>query len=977
RKYTVGYSLFELFCNYEELEKTVGHVYFSGAQTGNLNANDITRWDDLAGDLETVAAIIPDPAHHPLKAIHLQAYSQQIKVDAQTLLEQTLGLLAQVEESLRIVASALSFSGNLADQTEALGELIGIVLRMPDSPSTFLTTDSLEQTLAKVIGVAGHGKNRNAIRSSLLQTFTKNILEFPAEKVFAAWQIADQKWFLPKWIKQRAIVKSLKSKSSAGNFVNEEIPGILNKIIAYQNEQAIVDAANYLPQLTGFLWKDGEADWDVLISVSNSYIALNRAAVKLTGLDNLHNWRNSFAMRLSEGSAAYLRVHETGFRNFIALSNQLKTNRQKLQALLGADLNDIQQQCETWLKNLDALKDWFTYTTTRQFLIDNGLTALITAFEEGELPAGQIFNSYKKGLYKAIADHIIENNPALAGFHGQVFEGKIRKFRELSNDFEKLTRFELYARLASRTPSFTQEAAQSSEIGLLQRTLRNNGRAMPMRKLFDLIPNVLPKLTPCMLMSPISVAQYFDANTAKFDLVVFDEASQMPTCEAVGAIARGNSLIVVGDPKQMPPTSFFSTNSFDEENVEQEDMESILDDCLALSMPSHHLLWHYRSKHESLIAFSNAMYYDNSLLTFPSTDDLATKVKLVRVKGFYDRGKTKQNRFEAKAIVDYIIYRLSNPQLSKRSLGVVTFSSVQQSLIEDLLTETFLLRPDLEKIAYEGEEPLFVKNLENVQGDERDIILFSIGYGPDEAGKVGLNFGPINREGGWRRLNVAVSRARYEMQVFSTMRADHIDLNRSNSEGVAGLKAFLSYAEKGRQTLPNNLMATGDYLTGIESYIADGIRKHGYQVNTNIGCSSYKIDIGIVHPDYPNQYLLAVLCDSHTYWAARTPGDREIVQPGVLKSLGWNMIKVWSTEWWENPDKVIQEILVAIHKAEQGIKPEQEPIPESVPEENVPFAFKETKITTTQTFYYEAANVQVVRSTNSEDFFLYSFRETI
>jgi very-short-patch-repair endonuclease len=977
RKNAGGYTLFELFCNYAELEKTAHAVYFSGAETGNLNAREITRWDDLASELETVAAIIPDPAHHPLKAIHLQAYSQQVKADAQTLMEQTLVLLSQVEKSLGIVTAALGFSGNLAAQTDVLGELIGILLQMPDSPPTFLTTESLEQTLAKVIGVAGHGKQRDALRSDLLQTFTKSILEFPAEQVLAGWEIAGQKWFLPKWIKQRAIIKSIKSKSRAGNFVNEEIPGLLNKIIAYQSEQAIIDTANYLPALADFLWKNGEADWDILIKVSSSYIALNRAANKLTGLDNISYWRNSFGGNLREGSGAYLRVHEPEFRNFIALSGQLKTFREKLQALFGTELNEIRQQCETWLMHLDALKDWFTYTTTRQLLAESGLTAFITAFEEGELQAGQVFDSYKKGLYKSIADHIIENNPALSGFHSQLFEGKIRKFRELSDQFEKLTREELYARLAARTPSFTQEAAQSSEIGLLQRTLRNNGRAMPIRKLFDLIPNVLPRLTPCMLMSPISVAQYFDAGSAKFDLVVFDEASQMPTCEAVGAIARGNSLIVVGDPKQMPPTSFFSTNNFDEENVEQEDLESILDDCLALSMPSYHLLWHYRSKHESLIAFSNAMYYDNSLRTFPSTDDLATKVKLVKVKGFYDRGKTKQNRFEAKAIVDYIIYRLSNPQLSKRSLGVVTFSSVQQSLIEDLLTDTFLLRPDLEKIAYEGEEPLFVKNLENVQGDERDIILFSIGYGPDEAGKIGLNFGPINREGGWRRLNVAVSRARYEMQVFSTLRADHIDLNRSNAEGVAGLKAFLSYAEKGRQALPSNLMAAGDYIPGTESFIADGIRKHGYKVHTNIGCSSYKIDIGIVHPDYPNQYLLAVLCDGHTYMAAKTPDDREIVQPGVLKSLGWNVMKVWSTEWWENPDKVIQEILAAIHKAEQGIKPEPEPIAESVPEEKIPFAFKETKITVTQTLYYEAANVQVVRSTSSEDFFLYGFRETI
>ena len=977
RKRPGGYTLFELFCKYAELAQTPFTVFFPGDEVTRLSAADLTTWENLATELETVAAIIPAPAKHPLRELQLSNYSLQLKADIQQTLEEILELSARLDLTRANVIKALGFDINLDDQTETLSEMISILLQLPDSPASFLTNESLEQTLNQVIGIAVHGQQRDALRTDLLQTFNKNILEFPAEQVLANWEIASQKWFLPKWLKQRAIIKSLKSKSPSGNFINEEIPGLLNKIMAYQNEQSLISDAAYLPSLAGFLWNNGNPDWTVIKQVSQAYIALNRAAVNGTGLDGLKGWRERFAAKLSEGSGAYLRLHESEFRDFVTLSGRLKASREKLQLLTGAQITNLQIQAEQWLRNLDGLKDWFTYTSTKSRLVAGGLAALVDAFEDQAIPSDQISNSYKKGLYKSIADQLVENNPALSGFHGQLFEGKIRKFRELSDQFERLTREELYARLAARTPSFIQEAAQSSEIGLLQRTLRNNGRAMPLRKLFDSIPNLLHRLTPCMLMSPISVAQYFDAGSAKFDLVVFDEASQMPTCEAIGAIARGTSVIVVGDPKQMPPTSFFSTNTFDEDNVEQEDLESILDDCLALSMPSYHLLWHYRSKHESLIAFSNAMYYDNNLLTFPSIDDLATKVKLVKVKGFYDRGKTKQNRSEAKAIVDYIIYRLSTPAMNQRSMGVVTFSSVQQSLIEDLLTETFLLRPDLERLAYEAEEPLFVKNLENVQGDERDIILFSVGYGPDETGKVGLNFGPINREGGWRRLNVAVSRARYEMQVFSTLRSDHIDLNRTNSEGVAGLKAFLSYAEKGNQGLPTNLISAGKYELGLEEVIAAEIRKHGYQVNTGIGCSAYKIDIGVVHPDHANQYVLAILCDGHTYQAAKTPGDREIVQPGVLKSLGWNMIKVWSAAWWENPDKVLQEILSAIHQTYKGIKIEPDAVPEPAVEEMVPYNFQATKAPVMQTSYYEAANVEVIRSINAEDFFQYGYRNSI
>ncbi|MDE5631597.1 MAG: DUF3320 domain-containing protein, partial [Muribaculaceae bacterium] len=417
------------------------------------------------------------------------------------------------------------------------------------------------------------------------------------------------------------------------------------------------------------------------------------------------------------------------------------------------------------------------------------------------------------------------------------------------------------------------------------------------------------------LMSPISVAQYIDADRVPFDLVIFDEASQMPTSEAVGAIARGRNVIVVGDPKQMPPTAFFSTNTFDEDNADKEDLENILEDCLALSMPSKHLLWHYRSKHESLIAFSNVKYYGNRLLTFPSPDDLTTKIGWQHVDGIYDRGRTRQNRAEAEAVVEEIRKRLSNPQTCHRSIGVVTFNTNQQSLIEDLLTDLFRLNPELEAIAMECDEPIFIKNLENVQGDERDVILFSIGYGPDKDGKIALNFGPLNRDGGCRRLNVAVSRARYEMKVFSTLKAEQIDLNRTSAEGVADLKAFLEYAEKGREYLT---YASTDSLRSRDSLVeavAAELAARNYAVRTNIGCSGYRIDIGVVDPRDPGKYMLGILCDGHNYNAAKTAGDRVVTQSSVLGLLGWRIYRVWSMDWWENRAKTIENIIAAVEEA--------------------------------------------------------------
>lgn len=932
KRHPFGYSLFDLFTAYAQLEDTPDIVYFPAALLDNLSEQKLTAWKDLAEDLQSVAQFVPEPGKHPLKAFQLQSYSPLLKNEARKQIEEIKALLIKLEAAVVKATVILNLDGLVVkhEQVESLVELSVLLLKLPDSPGTFLTTDAPEQTFAQIIGIAEHGLKRDQIRAELLKTFNAKVLTFSAQQALTDWNIASEKWFLPKWMKHRAIAKIIKSRYVLSKIQNDDIPGLLETIISFQEEQKLIDQASYLPALLGFLWNNGECNWGNIQDICNGYINLNRAAYKITGLQELKSWREKLAAKFTEGSKLFVQENIKQLNDLGLFNEQVNTYRQQLGVLLGIDFTVIDKQqgpwiktlitqCDEWLNGLDSLKDWYNYTSTRQLVSEIDLQPLTTAFEEGLLKHDEIVKGYFKGFYKSAAEMIIEQHIELATFNGQLFEGKIKKFREISREFGELTKSELYARLAAKIPSFTQEAAQSSEIGILQRTLRNNGRALPIRTLFQQISNLLPKLAPCMLMSPISVAQYFDTNSAKFDLVIFDEASQMPTCEAVGTIARGNSLIVVGDPKQMPPTNFFSTNNIDEDNIEKEDLESILDDCLALSMPSHHLRWHYRSKHESLIAFSNAKYYENKLLTFPSTDDLTSRVKLVKVKGFYDKGNSRQNKSEAKAIVDYIIYRLSDKNLSKRSLGVVTFSSVQQTLIEDMLTEVFALRPDLEKIAYDTEEPIFIKNLENVQGDERDIILFSIGYGPDQHGKVSLNFGPINRDGGWRRLNVAVSRARYEMKVFSTLSSDQIDLNRTGSEGVAGLKAFLAYAEKGIQALPIRSKTRDGSTAGLEEVIAAEVRKHGYKVNTSIGCSAFKIDIGVVHPEYPDHYLLAILLDGKTYHAASTSSDREIVQAGVLKGLGWNILKVWSTEWWENEALVLQNILAAIHRVEKGI----------------------------------------------------------
>ncbi|HQU09777.1 MAG TPA: AAA domain-containing protein, partial [Opitutales bacterium] len=385
---------------------------------------------------------------------------------------------------------------------------------------------------------------------------------------------------------------------------------------------------------------------------------------------------------------------------------------------------------------------------------------------------------------------------------------------------------------------------KNSEWGILRHEMQKKKRHMPLRELINHLPNTITKLTPCLLMSPLSVAQYLSPDTAIFDLVVFDEASQITTWDAIGAIARGKQVVMVGDPKQLPPTSFFdrAESDLDDEDLEG-DLESILDECIGANLPTINLSWHYRSRHESLIAFSNHRYYEGGLVTFPSpvTEDRAVNFHRVG-DGIYEKGGARTNKPEARALVFDLVSRLKDPQFkdARFTIGVVTFNTEQQRLIEDLLDDERRKDPSIEPyFAEDTSESVFVKNIESVQGDERDIIYFSITYGPDLSGAVSMNFGPMNRNGGERRLNVAITRARQELRIFSSLRPEQIDLSRTNAIGVRDLKHFLEFAERGPRALAEATFGSiGSFESPFEKAVADALNRKGWQVHPQVGVSS-------------------------------------------------------------------------------------------------------------------------------------------
>ncbi len=609
---------------------------------------------------------------------------------------------------------------------------------------------------------------------------------------------------------------------------------------------------------------------------------------------------NGYSVPVLKGLVRSLDSFLAAEADFIAVTN---ADRRKLAE--EEILDGYTAKAGSLIENIDMLASWCMYKKTAKMLDEAGLTFITDALENGAVTGENIVNSFEKNVYKNFLQTNIPLDPTLARFSAAVCEEKTESLRLALEEFTDLTKEAILTKLISRLPTTSTEGRLSLETANFGRYAKSNLRGMGLRKLFEEIPELIKVVAPCMLMSPMTVSQYLQPENGLFDLVIFDEASQIPTAEAICSLARGKAAIVVGDPRQLPPTTFFSSHYVDEDNLENEDMESMLDDCLAINMPQRHLTWHYRSKHESLIAFSNAMYYENRLCTFPSPDSLASKVTLCFIEdGVYDRGFTKRNKEEANALVEEVLRRLSDPTQKKSSIGIVTFSNVQKEYIERKLSAAILQRR-LEEVAYEREEPLFVKNLESVQGDERDVILFSVCYGPDKNGRISLNFGPLNQAGGWRRLNVAVSRAREEMVVFSSMTGGMIDLSKTNSRGVVGLKAFLDFAEKGRTNLAISSESVIAKKSGIGKYIAEELAAYGYDCRYEVGVSGFKIDVAVVDPKDRRKFILAVLCDTHTGYSVK---DRNVLQIQTLKRNNWNVVRIFAVNYYNNPKREIKKI---------------------------------------------------------------------
>jgi len=888
--------------------------------------------DALAG----IGAACGNLSAHPWRGVERQDWSMAWRDQTAA----SIGALhaAAIRLAQRLAATATHLGvppDNLTlNQVKGLAQAALLMADAPALPGKLLLTEDWERSRAGIQTWIEQGQRRDHLRKTLFSVFKKSLLDTDPSPRLARWTVAQHTHPLIGWYKRWGVRREIKHYLLAAKHLPfAAIGDALEKAVDLRKlEEKFGAAQDHATLLLGNYWNLGEPDWEEVGNIER-WVSQWRGCASLLGgnLENILTLRQHWARLLAEAPDLLRRTGEAG-RGFAALNEALPRFLAAKDAVVeilqlnqrlawGDDdvpgyLSRVDAQLEAWNQSHSRLQEWCNWREKRAVALSLGLGPLVKGYEQGAIESGSLMDIFHHSYFAWWLAAVSDSEDVLRKFVSVNHERDIRKFRQADVRHMELTKQLIAARLAQQIPQPAAETSAKSEVGLLQRELAKKRKHTSIRQLLGKIPHLLPRLKPCMLMSPMSVAQYLDPNHAPFDLIIFDEASQIAPWDAIGAIARGKQAIIVGDPKQLPPTTFFMKAGNDSPTEEGmvEDLESILDDCM-VSLRTLTLDWHYRSRHESLIHFSNVHYYENRLLTFPSPHPEGMGVQWRHVAGgVYDRGKSATNRGEADQIVAEIVQRLTHPQRRDWSIGIVTFNAAQQLLIESLLEEARREHPAIDPyFSDEAAERLFVKNLENVQGDERDVIIFSICYGPDAQGRVWMNFGPINNDGGERRLNVAVTRARRELVVFSSLRADQIDLARTRAKGALHLKTFLDYAQRGPQAIEevSTLRPEADFDSPFERQVFDALIRKGWTVHFQVGCSGYRIDLAVVHPESPGQYLLGIECDGANYHRAKTARDRDRLRETVLRGLGWEIVRVWSTDWWNDPNRETERLCKA------------------------------------------------------------------
>jgi very-short-patch-repair endonuclease len=898
---------------------------------------DYVKREDLANterdlhDLAEAALPIGIPSEHPWRDTTRTFYSEQdidtasdILSSLRDRLKRILELAAQVERDFSLPSIC-----NFADvhTAAAVADVLG---RSPGAPLAVLHSEVWNSPPRQAIEMVERGRTLKQLREGVEQRFTKNVLEQEHAADIAFIERKENNTF--RWLnflsgQFRAVKRrwlSYRLPSYQATLLEQAAE--MRKVDALRQERATISAQDTLSQqLFGALWQGEYSDWEAL----DGYI---RWVVEFRGV--------CVAKELKEQAINVASRPHPDISVIESLRDESDKAAQELAALrshvgwpadylTSSTLTEIAERIEALYQNLLLAPRWAAFEFVRAKVAAGLAAELLESAMKGEVAFTELANAFRRAFLQRWLSDVVQQREPLRVFNTLTHEQRIAEFKRLDERVLFENRVSLVRQQRDRVQAQLRTTEVIEALPFLRRQLTLQRGLSPLRTTFQRSRASIRTIKPVFMMSPLSVAQLLDGKEPSFDLVIFDEASQLPAEDAVGAIARGRQLVVVGDPKQLPPTDFFSVMSGmvdapkDADGVPLfEDSESILEEFMGSGAPSTRLKWHYRSAHESLINFSNVTFYDSDLYTFPNveTDSHATGLTFEYVpEGVYE-GKGL-NMAEARRVADAIVrHAKTNPDVS---LGVGTFNLRQQIAIQDELELRRRQDPSIEPFFVRGKkEPFFVKNLENIQGDERDVVFLSVTYAKDASGVLRYNFGPLNGENGWRRLNVLTTRARKGMRVFSSMRGDEINPVHATSQGPQLLRDFLLYAEHGRLN-STIARAAAETESPFEREVYTELTLRGIKLQPQVGVAGYRIDLGVLDDLIPGRYLCGIECDGAAYHSSETARDRDRLRQQVLEARGWTIHRLWSTDWFKDRQGQIERLLDLIEKTRQKALEEQ------------------------------------------------------
>lgn len=692
----------------------------------------------------------------------------------------------------------------------------------------------------------------------------------------------------------------------------------LTLLVEAREASAAVKSGNMLGQEAfDDAWKGLDSDWTVLTAAS----VWQQANGDIRTLASRVPDRSAAASTAS----ALVQKRDALVTGLVAICNALKLDR--VSAFEGDDLAQlpierIAGRLERWLAEPEALSNWVGYRDRALQARAQNLGDFVEQLEQGSLDTSKAISLFEMSVFEAVLNDMVRLDPEIGRFSGFLHNRLVSEFADLDLQRIAQARLEVVRAHHRRIPPVHGGAV--GPLGVLRGEIARKRGHMPIRQLMEKAAPAVQALKPVVMMSPLSVAQYLPPGTLHFDLLVMDEASQIQPVDALGAIARCKQVVVVGDPQQLPPTAFFSkmTGAVEEDDEDDAakvaDIESILGLFTARGLPKRMLRWHYRSRHQSLIAVSNSQFYESKLFIVPSpySHEAGMGLRFHHVAdGVFDTGKTRTNAVEAKVVAQAIVdHAINHPE---ESLGVAAFSSQQRRAIQDQLEiHRRGLAPEHEAFFQRHPtEPFFVKNLENVQGDERDVIFISVGYAASTpGGKPPMRFGPLGMAGGDRRLNVLISRAKRRCEVFSSITDEDIDPDFAISrKGVFAFRLFLHFARTGRLSLLET--SDSDRVGVLETEVAVALQARGYQVHRNVGIAGLFVDLAVADPERQGRYILGIECDGPSYRAGRSARDRDRIRRTVLEDHGWTMHRLWSVDWFQRPGEELERIVACIEGA--------------------------------------------------------------